>query len=60
MSPSFRGSEPPTGFTSFFFALHICWGGGGGREQGTGRGDVIVSERSGLELWSRSLQFSFA
>ena len=57
MSASFRGSEPPTGFTSFFFALHICWGGGG---KGTGRGDVIASERSGLELWSRSLQFSFA
>ena len=35
-------------------------GGGRGREKGTGRGDVIASERSGLELWSRSLQFSFA
>ena len=31
-----------------------------GEGKGTGRGDVIASERSGLELWSRSLQFSFA
>ena len=45
---------------SHHFSLPYTYVGGGGREQGTGRGDVIVSERSGLELWSRSLQFSFA
>ena len=43
---------------SHHFSLPYTYVGGGGK--GTGRGDVIASERSGLELWSRSLQFSFA
>lgn len=43
---------------SHHFSLPYTYVGGGG--EGTGRGDVIASERSGLELWSRSLQFSFA
>ena len=44
---------------SHHFSLPYTYVGGGGGK-GTGRGDVIASERSGLELWSRSLQFSFA
>ena len=44
---------------SHHFSLPYTYVGRGGGK-GTGRGDVIASERSGLELWSRSLQFSFA
>ena len=58
MSPSFKGLSRQ--LDSHHLSLPYTYVGGGGGEKGTGRGDVIASERSGLELWSRSLQFSFA